>query len=105
MNKQANFVEALLKIIRKLSIAPDRLSDYVEYVESLEAEEEADVACVNNRLLLEKSWQVIANEFFDPRGNFSQAAWAQQLLHTLKVLSVSRSPGEGTAKDNRGAIC
>ena len=64
-----------------------RISEYVEYVEGeqVAAEEEAHPACVSNRLMLEKAWQVVANEFFDPRGTFSQAAWAHQLLDTLKA--------------------
>lgn len=49
------------------------------------AVEEGDRACVDNRLLLEKAWQVVANEFYDSQGRFSQAAWAGQLLHTLQV--------------------
>jgi hypothetical protein len=57
----------------------------VEYVEGLEAAEEAEPACVDNRLQLEKAWQVVANEFFDPHAAFSQAAWAAQLHNTLLV--------------------
>lgn len=63
-----------------------RISDYVSYIESLEAVEEDHTACVDNRLLLEKAWQIIANEFYDAKGRFSQASWAEQLLGTLKVL-------------------
>ena len=62
-----------------------RISDYVSYIEELEAVEEDDKACVDNRLLLEKAWQIIANEFYDAKGHFSQASWAEQLLGTLKV--------------------
>jgi hypothetical protein len=62
-----------------------RVGEYVKYVEGLEAVEEADKACVKNRLLLEKAWQIIASEYYDAKGNFSQAAWAEQLLHTLQV--------------------
>ena len=53
-----------------------------ELVESkLELEKEAGCGmCRDNRLLLEKAWQIIANEFYDPSGQYSQAAWAQQLL-------------------------
>jgi hypothetical protein len=31
--------------------------------------------------------QVVANEYFDPVGRFSQAAWAKQLLMTLQASS------------------
>ncbi len=62
-----------------------RISEYVKYIEGLEAIEEDDKACVDNRLLLEKAWQIIANEFYDAKGRFSQAAWAGQLPDTLKV--------------------
>ena len=64
-----------------------RISDYVNYIEGLEAVEEDDTACVDNRLLLEKAWQIIANEFYDAKGHFSQASWAEQLLSTLKVIA------------------
>ncbi len=63
-----------------------RISDYVNYIEGLEAVEEDDTVCVDNRLLLEKAWQIIANEFYDAKGHFSQASWAEQLLGTLKVM-------------------
>ena len=62
-----------------------RISEYVKYIEGLEAIEEDDKACVDNRLLLEKAWQIIANEFYDAKGRFSQASWAGQLPDTLKV--------------------
>ena len=62
-----------------------RISEYVKYIEGLEAIEEDDKACVDNRLLLEKAWQIIANEFYDAKGRFSQATWAGQLPNTLKV--------------------
>ncbi len=64
-----------------------RISDYVSYIEGLEAIEEEETACVDNRLLLEKAWQIIANEFYDAKGHFSQASWAEQLLGTLKVMT------------------
>ncbi len=60
----------------------------MSYIEGLEAIEEDDIACVDNQLLLEKAWQIIANEFYDAQGRFSQAAWAEQLLSTLKVCYV-----------------
>ncbi|BDA50336.1 Carboxyl-terminal-processing peptidase 1, chloroplastic [Coccomyxa sp. Obi] len=61
-----------------------KISDYVKYVEGLEAVEDKERECVDNRLLLEKAWQVVANEFYDCKGRFSQAAWAGQLLQTLQ---------------------
>lgn len=64
-----------------------RISDYVNYVEGLEAVEDGAHECVENRLLLEKAWQIVANEFYDYKGRFSQAAWAGQLLHTLQACS------------------
>lgn len=57
----------------------------MKYVEGLEAMEEGEHNCVDNRLLLEKAWQVVANEFYDCKGRFSQAAWAGQLLQTLQA--------------------
>ena len=68
-----------------------RISEYVKYIEGLEAIEEDDKACVDNRLLLEKAWQIIANEFYDAKGRFSQATWAGQLPDTLKVGDIERS--------------
>ena len=44
--------------------------------------------CSTNRKMLEKAWQVIANEYFDPHGEFSQAAWAKQLLLAFQVSSL-----------------
>ena len=41
--------------------------------------------CETNRVTLEKAWQVVANEFYDAHGKFSQEAWARALLQTLKV--------------------
>ena len=67
-----------------------RISQYVEYVEGLEPVEEAEPACVDGRLQLEKAWQVVANEYFDPHGSFSQAAWAQQLHQTLQVRALAQ---------------
>lgn len=31
-----------------------------------------------------QAWQVVANEFYDPRHKFSQAAWADELLRALR---------------------
>lgn len=62
----------------------------MSFIEGLEAIEEDDTACVDNRLLLEKAWQIIANEFYDAQGRFSQASWAEQLLGTLKVCTTLR---------------
>jgi hypothetical protein len=44
--------------------------------------------CETNRITLEKAWQVVANEFYDAHGKFSQEAWARALLQTLKVGSL-----------------
>ncbi len=43
-------------------------------------------ACGANRRMLEKAWQIVANEYYDPRGDFSQAKWAKQLLLALQVV-------------------
>ena len=43
--------------------------------------------CKDNRLLVEKAWQIIANEYYDQHDRFSQADWARQLLEALEVLS------------------
>eukprot|EP00877_Chromochloris_zofingiensis_P000051 jgi/Chrzof1/10046/Cz04g25070.t1 len=65
-----------------------RLQQYSEYLEQLSESEVENSAgcelCASNRIMLEKAWQVVANEYYDPYGKFSQAAWAQQLLTTLK---------------------
>lgn len=60
---------------------------YAKFVEGLKDAEEAPGCehCTDNRLLLERAWQVVANEFYDPAGRFSQAKWADQLLRTFKV--------------------
>ncbi|CAK0787071.1 hypothetical protein CVIRNUC_010287 [Coccomyxa viridis] len=82
--------EALLSLEKRDLFTEDawqgmlKISEYVKYIEGLEAIEEDDKACVDNRLLLEKAWQIIANEFYDAKGRFSQAAWAGQLPDTLK---------------------
>lgn len=58
-----------------------------ELVESkMELEKEAGCSqCKDNRLLVEKAWQVVASEYYDPQGKFSQAAWAKQLLRVFQV--------------------
>lgn len=65
-----------------------RIVHYAKFVESLKDAEEAPGCehCSDNRLLLEHAWQVVANEFYDPAGHFSQAKWADQLLRTFKVI-------------------
>lgn len=64
-----------------------RIYEVANYVESnLDAEKEPGCsACADNRLMLEKAWQTIANEYYDPSGRFSQAAWAKELLRTLQA--------------------
>jgi len=65
-----------------------RIVHYAKFVDSLKDTEEGPGCehCTDNRLLLEHAWQVVANEFYDPAGRFSQAKWADQLLSTLKVI-------------------
>jgi hypothetical protein len=56
--------------------------------------------------MLEKAWQVVANEYYDSHAAFSQAAWATALQDTLKVGGVhvgslvqaaaARAPGAGS---------
>ena len=60
---------------------------YAKYVDGLKvAESEPGCEqCEDNRLMLEKAWQVIASEFFDPHREFSQAKWVAALQHTLQV--------------------
>ncbi|KAK9805537.1 hypothetical protein WJX72_003921 [[Myrmecia] bisecta] len=64
-----------------------RIAEYSNYVESVCTAEEAPGCeqCTDHRLLLEQAWQVVANEFYDPLGHFSQAKWADQLLTALKA--------------------
>lgn len=68
-----------------------RVLDVARFVDdhlSIEEQKGCEL-CATNRKILEKAWQVIANEYFDPSGKFSQAAWARQLL---KALQVGRKP-------------
>ena len=74
----------------------------MNYIEGLEAIEEDEKACVDNRLLLEKAWQIIANEFYDAKGQFSQAFWAEQLLGTLKVMTCPPGLIAGLAQERSG---
>ena len=60
------------------------MARYVETVSDAEDDPGCEM-CTANRKLLERAWQVIANEYYDPRGRFSQAAWAKQLLLALQV--------------------
>ena len=48
-------------------------------------QEDGCAKCGENRRLLERAWQTVANEYYDPYGRFSQAKWAQQLLAALQV--------------------
>ncbi|KAL3145262.1 hypothetical protein ABBQ32_001001 [Trebouxia sp. C0010 RCD-2024] len=83
--------EALLEINEDLFTTEalegmSRIVHYAKFVEGLKDPEEAPGCehCTDNRLLLEHAWQVVANEFYDPAGRFSQAKWADQLLRTFK---------------------
>ena len=40
-------------------------------------------SCVGNRHYVEESWQTVANNFFDAKGVFSQAAWSAQLKEAM----------------------
>ena len=51
--------------------------------------------CKDNRLLVEKAWQIIANEYYDPKERFSQAAWARQLLQAFQVARVTSTARAG----------
>ena len=48
--------------------------------------EDEHPACTANRLLLEHTWQVVANEFYDASGRFSQArpCFATWGFHTVR---------------------
>lgn len=88
----AKEAEALLEINEDLFTAEalegmSRIVHYAKFVESLKDTEEGPGCehCTDNRLLLEHAWQVVANEFYDPAGHFSQAKWADQLLTTFKA--------------------
>lgn len=70
----------------------------MKYVEGLEAVEDGDRECVDNRLLLEKAWQVVANEFYDCKGRFSQAAWAGELLQTLQASMTASHMGPSSMR-------
>lgn len=65
------------------------MKEIVKYARYVESQQEAEASpgcslCEPNRITLEKAWQVVANEFFDAHGKFSQEAWAKTLLQTLK---------------------
>lgn len=88
----AREAEALLEINEDLFTTEalegmSRIVHYAKFVESLKDTEEGPGCehCTDNRLLLEHAWQVVANEFYDPAGRFSQAKWADQLLTTFKA--------------------
>jgi hypothetical protein len=63
-----------------------RLLQYGKYVDSLEDAEAAPgcESCAENRRILEQAWQVVANEYFDPKGRFSQTWWAGELEKALR---------------------
>ena len=54
---------------------------YVDTLEPLESHEDC-FQCKSNREILEHAWQVVANEFYDPHGQFSQV-----LMHTVSLAS------------------
>lgn len=66
-----------------------QLQRYASYVEQLAAagveEGPGCESCTANRMMLEKAWQTVAAEFFDPHAEFNQARWASQLLTVLKA--------------------
>lgn len=66
-----------------------RIQQYSKYVDELGAANAESApgceSCTPHRLLLEQAWQIVANEFYDPSGNFKQSWWAAQLEGTLKV--------------------
>lgn len=70
-----------------LSLSCCRILEVANYVDSrLDAEKEPGCSsCTSNRMMLEKAWQTIANEYYDPTGSFSQAKWAKELLIALQV--------------------
>lgn len=61
--------------------------DYGHYVDSLEGVESARSCseCAANRQRLERAWQVVANEFYDPYSRFTQGSWAGELQRTLEA--------------------
>ncbi|KAK9841245.1 hypothetical protein WJX74_002514 [Apatococcus lobatus] len=69
--------------------AMQRLRKYSKYVDTLEDAENAPncTRCKDNRKILEHAWQVVATEYFDAHGGFSQLDWADQLLTTLQGAS------------------
>jgi hypothetical protein len=82
--------EHLLRLVqatmasRKVRVC--RLVSYGKYVGTLEQLEAAPdcLQCAANREILEHVWQVVANEYYDPHGKFSQADWAGVLRKTLQ---------------------
>lgn len=74
-------------IIQLLLPLACRVLQYARYVDGLKvAESEPGCEqCEDNRLILEKAWQVVSSEFFDPHGEFSQAKWVAALKSTLQV--------------------
>jgi hypothetical protein len=63
-----------------------RLVEYAHYVDTL-GDRENGLGCAQckaNREILEHAWQVVANEYYDPYGHFTQADWAGKLQSTLE---------------------
>lgn len=80
-----------------------RLVAYGKYVDTLKKLEDAPdcLECTANREILEHAWQVVANEYYDPYGKFSQADWAGVLQKALEgnggVLFFQCPPAVSTA--------
>jgi len=61
--------------------AMQRLSMYDQFVAELEEKEAKEcLECRKNRFIFEQAWQTVSNEYFDPKGEFSQTWWSQQLV-------------------------
>lgn len=71
-------------------------------------EQEEGVGCAScgaNRRMLERAWQTVANEFYDPQGRFSQTQWAKELLLAFQVCSAAQELPVHSPTCNCGFVC
>lgn len=87
MHRASDCVKHLL-LHHRQAVACCRVVQYARYVDTLEnAEAEPGCEqCSDNRLLLERAWQVVSSEYFDAHGDFSQSKWIAALQQTLQVV-------------------
>jgi hypothetical protein len=67
---------------------------YGRLVEGKEEEEKACADCLQNRKLVERAWQVVSNEFYDPVNGFSQVRGWLLLQEDMDRLARSTCSGQ-----------